>query len=882
MKKKITAFLMTASFLASNTVFGKDTEKEFSKNTEILSAFNIIELSDDLQQDAYVTRGEFAKYLSSAMQIMPDNKTGFTDVFDEHLKAVSALEKYNIVYGNGNEFRPDDMITTCDAAVMIMRALGYEQLAQMSGGYPGGYLSLAESEGIFDGIDTAIYDYATSETIMRMLCNMLEANIYVVELSGSKTTYEQGKTFMEQYYEAYETTGILQGNNELNINGSQAARNKDSVVLDYNEYTSKIDLSEYLGYNLKIYYTSTDGENTIIYAEEAKKNKAEVVSGYDIENFDLNNYVLEYENETKMKKLKFYNGTTFILNGEFVTDIDNTEIIPKDGKVKAVDNNGDGKIDVFFINKYEYAVAGSISLNKEFIIDDITNKKIMLDDDDVKITKDGEKIDLKDITEDSLLEMMYGKNGEIKEIHVYEKNTGICSGFGYEDVAIDGEKSDFSKFYLEKKEAKKTEDIVVGNAVTYWKNSAGRIVWLTCDTNEKLVYAYLIRAYMDDDGERGIFKVFASNGEVERITAAEKIKLNEIKVDGADVTKRSEFLDDYGNTKRQLIMYSKNSRGEMNRLFTARDTLQDAVSGGADKDFAESYGDVETIFKNKDKFSIDYYTESKIRYVKGQFYSTYGITEETTIFNVPDPSVANVSDDDFYIGETSQFRSDELYGDLYFYDFNENLNAACLVHYGSKTENIGSTLLVVDSVNLAIDDDNEIKPCITGYQNGKLVEYMGEDAEYLSRDSEWGTLVGKNYANIGWQNLKKGDILFIGFNKDNEINAYKVIAHDVKNLKTDYMLGGYSNIMVIDGRDSYGGSQFCTGVVSKTEKGYFFVRTKTTTGVEVIRRLKAAGGVYSLQKKKLTLASFDDISVGDRVAVKCSFDIPAETIIVEE
>ena len=90
---------MTASFLASNTVFGKDTEKEFSKNTEILSAFNIIELSDDLQQDAYVTRGEFAKYLSSAMQIMPDNKTGFTDVFDEHLKAVSALEKYNIVYG---------------------------------------------------------------------------------------------------------------------------------------------------------------------------------------------------------------------------------------------------------------------------------------------------------------------------------------------------------------------------------------------------------------------------------------------------------------------------------------------------------------------------------------------------------------------------------------------------------------------------------------------------------------------------------------------------------------------------------------------------------------------------------------------------------------
>ena len=31
MKKKITAFLMTASFLASNTVFAKDREKEFSK-----------------------------------------------------------------------------------------------------------------------------------------------------------------------------------------------------------------------------------------------------------------------------------------------------------------------------------------------------------------------------------------------------------------------------------------------------------------------------------------------------------------------------------------------------------------------------------------------------------------------------------------------------------------------------------------------------------------------------------------------------------------------------------------------------------------------------------------------------------------------------------
>lgn len=881
MKRKITAILMATSILAANNAVLAQENGIFSKNTELLQAFDIIKTSEDLQEDAYVTRGEFAQYLAGAMRISSGRAVGFTDVSEEYIDAVSALEKYNIVYGNGAEFRPDDIITTCDAAVMVMRALGYEKIAQLQGGYPNGYLSMAGDEGVLDGIENQAGDYATLDTVMKMLCNMLETEMYVVKLSGADVNYEQGKTFMEQYYNAYKATGILQGNYEVNINGVAPNGNKNSVTFDYNEYNTDLDLSDYLGYNLKIYYTSQDGENTIIYAEEAKQNNVYVISGYDITDFDSDNYELEYENENKTKKLRFYNGTEFILNGEYVNNTTQTDMLPKDGVLKAVDNNSDGKIDVFFITKYDYAIAQNISLNGEFITDKITNKKLTIDN-EVKIIKEDENISLGDVAEDSLLELMYNSEGVLKQMRVYDKNEGICNGADPENYLIDGEKTELSEFYGKSKNAGKTETPVLGNLVTYWKNGDGRIVWLTCDTSEKFLYAYLIKAYKDDEIERGVFKVLSQDGSFERVTMTENVKFNETKAKGTELVENEEFADGFGNTKRQLIMYSKNAKGEMNKLFTARDTLQDAVAGGVDKDFAQNYGDVETILKNGDKFSLDFYTQTSIRHVKGQFYSTYGITEQTAIFNVPEPSDTDVEDDDFCIGTTSQFEGDKLYGNLYFYDFDENLNAACLVHYGSKTETFsGGGVIVVDSVTQEVNAENEIKPKVTGYRNGKAVEYTGEDSEYISKESAWGTLMGENYADIGWNDLKKGDIMFISLNKDNEINAYRLIAHNVKSLKADYMLGGYSSTEVINGRDSYGASQFLTGVVYKKESGYFFVKTKTTAGIEVIRRLKATGGIYNLQKNKLNIASFNDISVGDRVAVKCSYDVPAETVIIE-
>lgn len=880
MKKRLAAFLLLLSMLPAGIGYAETNDTTFSNDLDMLSAFGIIETDGGEQSDAYVTRGDFAKYLACAMNLMPYDKTEFIDVDNDYLEAISALEKNSVVLGNGIEYKPNDIITNQDAAVMIMRALGYTKAAEFAGGYPSGYLSYAASVGVTSGIK--INEYARMDTIAKMLCNMLEADIYVMNItSGNSYSYEKGETFMERYYDAYKITGVLQGNNNVNINGLPTNKDKNTVIFEYQNYLTAIDLSDYIGCKLTVYYTSIDSENTIIFAKEHKNNTITTISGYDIEELDKDNFNLTYDVNGKNKNLKFYNGTNFILNSEYVTDIENTDLNPDDGEIRAIDNNGDGKIDVFFVTKNDYLIVKNFSINDEFIVDKITGEKIGLELEELVITKDGEAVNTDRITVNSLLEIIKSFDGKIKEIKVFDSNTGIIKSSSEDEINIDGESLGVSDFYREKKSLGKK--VKIGNTVTYYKNGAERVIWIDEDMKTER-YGYLISIFTDEDTERDVFKLLTSDGTIEKIPAAEKVTFNDIKINGSGIKAREEFTNDVTGVSRQLLKYTKNSRGEINKLYTARDTLEDAVNKGADREFTASYGDIEAIFANKDKFSLDYYTTTEtIRHVKGQFNSTYGINANTVIYNVPEPGTIDVQDDDYYLGTMSQFAGDKKYGNLYFYDFDETLNASVLVNYRAKTEKIDEKLyFLVDSVKYAVDENDEVRACVSGYSNGKYVEFMGKDIDYLSQKSEWGSLNNKDYSNIGWNDLKKGDILFYSLDHENRITAYSLCAHDVAALNTDYFIGGYSNLAVIDGRDGYGGTQFCTGTVTGVEDGYFFVNTKTTKGIDVIRRLQSAGDIYSLKNNKLYESDFNDLAKSDRVAVMCRYDVPAITIIIKD
>lgn len=100
-----------------------------------------------------VTRAEMAAIICRMLG-ETENLTSsavFTDVPAGHWANayVGKAAELGIVGGYGNgKFGPSDTVTYEQAVTMVIRTIGGEQKAQSMGGYPDGYLNLADNKGL--------------------------------------------------------------------------------------------------------------------------------------------------------------------------------------------------------------------------------------------------------------------------------------------------------------------------------------------------------------------------------------------------------------------------------------------------------------------------------------------------------------------------------------------------------------------------------------------------------------------------------------------------------------------------------------------------------------------------------------------------------------
>jgi len=130
-----------------------------------------------------ITRAEFAavalrarglEYTAQAAKGLP---TGFSDVPASHWASgyVGAAAKAGIVNGIGNgKFAPEAPVKYEEAVTMLVRALGYEVDAQAKGGYPHGYLIVANEIGLLDEVRGIPGAPATRGMVAQMTDNALE------------------------------------------------------------------------------------------------------------------------------------------------------------------------------------------------------------------------------------------------------------------------------------------------------------------------------------------------------------------------------------------------------------------------------------------------------------------------------------------------------------------------------------------------------------------------------------------------------------------------------------------------------------------------------------------------------------------------------------
>lgn len=145
---------------AASTFPDVDTNAEYAATVEYVNEMEIMvgDENGNFNPNKAVTRAEMATIICRMLgetENLSTDGTVFSDVPVKHWANgyISQAASLNIISGYGDgTFGPEDIVTYEQAITMMVRALGYENEANSAGGYPDGYLSIAQNIGLLEKI----------------------------------------------------------------------------------------------------------------------------------------------------------------------------------------------------------------------------------------------------------------------------------------------------------------------------------------------------------------------------------------------------------------------------------------------------------------------------------------------------------------------------------------------------------------------------------------------------------------------------------------------------------------------------------------------------------------------------------------------------------
>ena len=200
----IIAFVLSSVATAADKEFDKSSEEDY-KSTEIIqNSFPDVDNShyvhevDVLNENGImqgdengnfrpndeITRAEFAAVLCRAIGAEEAAKSAtminlncFTDVPSTYWAAgyINAAHYYSIINGVGDGFfMPEQAVTNEQVIKMLVSAWGYGDEAEELGGYPNGYMEIADKYGVLDTVSFHYGNASKRWVVSMFVCGALE------------------------------------------------------------------------------------------------------------------------------------------------------------------------------------------------------------------------------------------------------------------------------------------------------------------------------------------------------------------------------------------------------------------------------------------------------------------------------------------------------------------------------------------------------------------------------------------------------------------------------------------------------------------------------------------------------------------------------------
>lgn len=836
MNKKIVSFILILSLFVSLCSFSISAQ---ASPKDALKAMGVATGTETVSGE-YMTRSAFVSMAvrMSGIELAPfsgnTSSIPFTDIAvnDADFPYIMAAHGLGLINGNGTgKFNGNDIVSIEQASKILVTILGYKEKAEALGGYPTGYVTVANQKKLFDNITISDTSAALSaDDAYQLVMNALESSFSEISSIGENTEYkDSSKMYMSQMLEIYKISGVVEQNEYTSLYGKSSLDENEIEVGGITLKTSDTNASEYIGCNVNCYFKEINGSNQVIYIEinDSENDIINIISR-DVDSAKTSVSELNYSQDNIDLKAKISPDAVLIKNGRMAT-LTSSALCPANGEIILISNDGDKNYDVIIVYDYKTAVVSSISGSTGNIVDALGGKSIALDsqsdDYTYSIELDGEMVDVSDLMKNDVISY-YEISGKpvTKKLKV---SRNIVSGVideinkGDNIVIIDGQNYCIAIDLLSK--------LTPGDVGNFYMDIFGNIVHYDL-TDDYSVYGFITQiGKITGLNSKVKVRIFTEKDRWVELDVQKKLKLNgEVKTD--------EDLYNLLNGKCELISYRVNANGVVTAVTTAVDCVADA--------------DCAQLALENDEFRLSQtISGSSYRQYLASFGNSSSVGNNARIFFVPEDTT---KDYEFFIGGKGNLVANRTYSKVLSYNENKTRVSNLYVVYTGDADSSDSEFFIYKGQGRAVIDGEEM-PCIYGSYGAH-----GETCVYVSDDAV--------ISAVGTMN--KGDIIRFNFNKKGTISKItKVYSFTNDTLKNETFKKGQ-----ISGSGLFDDFAYISGIVTSVD----FEASRFTLdygeskdalfGIDLY--LKSIS-VYDISEDRFYQLAPTDLEENDRIVVFC-------------
>lgn len=843
MFKRIALLLsIIIAFSAFTPSFAEDELSKAEEKLKILVSLGVADEKDSekISQFNYISKAEFIGYICSMM--------GFGEIAEGSLEEMFAFAHNMGIIRSATE-NNDGQLRYDEALTMLVRAAGYDYHANQCGGFPTGYILMADKLDITEDMSGSSDRYLKVHEAVTLLYNMIDAGIADFDsISEEGVTYsgEIKDTVFGAYRNIYKVKGIVEATGTSSLYNNVLSK-PGYVIISGKQYEGYIS-DDLLGHSVTAITERNDDVVSVLGVVDGD-NKVLVIDGDDIDGVSADFENIEYIDDNDKEKIaKVSVIAKVIYNGLPLADDPVNYSNPDDGMLTLIDNNNDGLYDVVNIKNYETVVVNDVSVYAEKIgniykYDSALSSldlRIDGDEDFVEIIKDGEECSIYDLQSKDVLSVLKAQSGNRKRIEI-EVSRKVVSGAaskmatvnGETILTIDGNEYALSEGYKKANAAGDSEarEISLGTEYNFYLNSRGEIAYVNYPVSG-LQYA-IVKAIASDTGIETTYriKLFTSSGDWNTYTLKDKLIYNGERRSAAYAEQNLSQMISLGS-EITVIGYELDAEGKICKI-------EAAVENGTDEERLNS----------KTNFSSTYRPHNNS--LAPQLF----IGNNPIVWRVVTSDMAN---DSAYsvTNVNSAFR--EGWGNtVSAYGVDDYGFIKILVVFYSDTHmrllNEESNLFIVRDIGKSLMEDGTVKYQLTGaITNYPNISCYTEKEELIS-------------------GLKPGDVVSLGFDANNNLLAVDK-CHSFADDGLPYKMES----------DLWVNSAILKGRVKKYDPERKFVDIDCGTGSWIVRTTAGPSVlIYDMESGQVEKGSLSDLTEDSYIITKINYYKMKSIVIVQ-